>query len=65
MPHKDLESFIRYGEALKEVTGVPVQELKRAAKSVPYEINVNPVGRLAMTLTVSNLHAGKHDEFDP
>jgi fructose-bisphosphate aldolase class II len=55
----------KYGGKLDNAVGVPVEQLRKAAKSAVCKINVDSDGRLVMTAAVRKVFVEKPSEFDP
>lgn len=53
------------GGRLKAAVGIPVEQLRRAAKSAVCKINIDSDGRLVMTAIIRKTLAEKPEEFDP
>lgn len=55
----------QYGGKLKDAVGIPVEQLRRAARSAVCKINIDSDGRLAMTALIRKIFAENPGEFDP
>jgi fructose-bisphosphate aldolase class II len=55
----------RYGGKMDNATGIPEEQLRRAAASAVCKVNIDSDGRLAMTAVIRKIFAEKPDEFDP
>jgi fructose-bisphosphate aldolase class II len=60
-----VETINAHGGKLKDAVGIPVEQLRRAAKSAVCKINIDSDGRLAMTAIIRKTFAEKPAEFDP
>lgn len=60
-----VEMINKYGGAMKDAVGIPVEQLRRAAASAVCKINIDSDGRLAMTALIRKTLAEKPSEFDP
>lgn len=65
VPQDQVATINKYGGALKDVIGIPEEQLRRAAKSAVCKINIDSDSRLAMTASVREVLAQKPAEFDP
>ena len=61
----EVETINAHGGKLKDAVGIPVEQLRRAAKSAVCKINIDSDGRLAMTAIIRKTFAEKPAEFDP
>jgi fructose-bisphosphate aldolase, class II len=55
----------KYGGKMENATGVPEEQLRRAAGSSVCKINIDSDGRLAMTAKIREVFGTKPSEFDP
>jgi len=55
----------KYGGAMKETYGVPVEEIQRGIRAGVRKINVDTDNRLAITGAIRKAFAEKPAEFDP
>lgn len=55
----------QYGGKIKDAVGIPVEQLRRAARSAVCKINIDSDGRLAMTALIRKVFAENPAEFDP
>ena len=53
------------GGKLNDAVGIPVEQLRKAAKSAVCKINIDSDGRLAMTAMIRKTFNEKPSEFDP
>ena len=53
------------GGQLKDAVGIPVEQLRRAARSAVCKINIDSDGRLVMTGMIRKIFAENPSEFDP
>ena len=65
VPQEWLEIVRRYGGAIPETYGVPVEEIQRGIAHGVRKINIDTDIRLAMTGAMRRLFAEKPSEFDP
>ena len=65
VPQDKVAIINKYGGALKDAVGIPEEQLRRAATSAVFKINIDSDGRLAMTAAVREVFANKPAEFDP
>jgi len=65
VPQDLLEEIRRYGGAMKETYGVPVEEIQEAIKHGVRKINIDTDIRLAMTAAVRRFLAENPSHFDP
>jgi len=65
VPQDLLEEIRRYGGAMKETYGVPVEEIQEAIHHGVRKINIDTDIRLAMTAAVRKVLAEHPDRFDP
>ena len=65
VPQEWLEIVRRYGGAIPETYGVPVEEIQRGIANGVRKINIDTDIRLAMTGAMRRLFAEKPSEFDP
>lgn len=64
VPHYLLDVINKYGGAIPETYGVPVEEIQRAIQAGVRKINVDTDNRLAMTGAVRKVLFEKRGEFD-
>lgn len=62
---KHVEMINTYGGTLESAVGIPVEQLRRAARSAVCKINIDSDGRLAMTAVVRRIFSENPAEFDP
>jgi len=55
----------QFGGQMKDAVGIPVEQLRRAAKSAVCKINIDSDGRLWMTAIIRKVFVEKPGEFDP
>jgi fructose-bisphosphate aldolase class II len=55
----------QFGGQMKDSVGIPVEQLRRAAKSAVCKINIDSDGRLWMTAIIRKVFVEKPGEFDP
>jgi fructose-bisphosphate aldolase, class II len=65
VPQDLLEEIRKYGGAMKETYGVPVEEIREAIKYGVRKINIDTDIRLAMTAAIRKFFAQHPDKFDP
>ena len=65
VPQALLEIIRKYGGAMKETYGVPVEEIQRGIKHGVRKINVDTDNRLAMTGAIRKVFGETPDKFDP
>jgi fructose-bisphosphate aldolase class II len=65
VPQDLLEEIRRYGGAMKETYGVPVEEIQEAIKHGVRKINIDTDIRLAMTAAIRKFFAENPSKFDP
>ena len=65
VPQEWLEIIRRYGGAIKETYGVPVEEIQRGIASGVRKVNIDTDIRLAMTGAIRQLFAEQPAEFNP
>ncbi len=65
VPQEWLEIVRRYGGAIPETYGVPVEEIQRGIANGVRKVNIDTDIRLAMTGAMRRLFAEKPSEFDP
>ena len=65
VPQDKVALINKYGGALKDAIGIPEDELRRAAASAVFKINIDSDGRLAMTAAIREVFATQPAEFDP
>ncbi len=63
---QELQDIInKYGGALRQTYGVPVEEIQRGIKHGVRKVNVDTDNRLAMTGAIRKVFCEKPEEFDP
>ncbi|NUZ06446.1 class II fructose-bisphosphate aldolase [Piscinibacter koreensis] len=65
VPQDLLAEIRKYGGALKETYGVPVEEIQEAIKHGVRKINIDTDIRLAMTAAIRKFMAENPEKFDP
>ena len=65
VPQEWLAVIRRYGGAIKETYGVPVEEIQRGIANGVRKVNIDTDIRLAMTGAMRQLFAEQPSEFDP
>jgi fructose-bisphosphate aldolase class II len=65
VPQDLLDEIRRYGGAMKETYGVPVEEIQEAIKHGVRKINIDTDIRLAMTAAIRKFFAENPSKFDP
>lgn len=60
-----VEMINRYGGKLKDAVGIPVEQLRKAARSAVCKVNIDSDGRLAMTAMIRKSLAESPEAFDP
>lgn len=65
VPQEWLEIIRKYGGAIKETYGVPVEDIQRGIRSGVRKVNIDTDIRLAMTGAMRQLFAEQPAEFDP
>jgi fructose-bisphosphate aldolase class II len=65
VPQDLLAEIRKYGGAMKETYGVPVEEIQEAIKHGVRKINIDTDIRLAMTAAIRRFFAEHPDKFDP
>jgi fructose-bisphosphate aldolase, class II len=65
VPQDLLEEIRRYGGAMKETYGVPVEEIQEAIKHGVRKVNIDTDIRLAMTAAIRKFFAENPGKFDP
>ncbi|MBN1620197.1 class II fructose-1,6-bisphosphate aldolase [candidate division WOR-3 bacterium] len=65
VPLEYIEMINNYGGKLEGASGVPEEQLRRAAKSSVCKINVDTDGRLVVTAKVREVLAKNPDKYDP
>ena len=65
VPQDLLEEIRKYGGAMKETYGVPVEEIQEAIKHGVRKINIDTDIRLAMTAAIRKFFAEHPEKFDP
>jgi len=65
VPQEWLEIIRKYGGAIKETYGVPVEEIQRGIRSGVRKVNIDIDIRLAMTGAMRKVFAEQPAEFDP
>ena len=65
VPQELIVQINKYGGKMENTAGIPVEQLRRAAKSAVCKINIDSDGRLVMTATIRKVFMEKPGEFDP
>jgi len=65
VPQEWLDIIRKYGGAIKETYGVPVEDIQRGIRSGVRKVNIDTDIRLAMTGAMRQLFAEQPSEFDP
>jgi fructose-bisphosphate aldolase, class II len=65
IPQEAVATINRYGGRIKDSVGIPVAQLREAARSAVCKINIDSDGRLVMTAKIRQMFALKPEEFDP
>ncbi|MEO6271464.1 MAG: class II fructose-bisphosphate aldolase [Lautropia sp.] len=65
VPQDLLEEIRKYGGAMKETYGVPVEEIQEAIKFGVRKINIDTDIRLAMTAAIRKFFSENPEKFDP
>jgi fructose-bisphosphate aldolase class II len=65
VPQDLLEEIRKYGGAMKETYGVPVEEIQEAIKHGVRKVNIDTDIRLAMTAAIRKFMAENPSHFDP
>ena len=65
VPQDKVAIINKYGGKLKDASGIPEEQLRKAASSAVFKITIDSDGRLAMTAAVREIFATKPEEFDP
>jgi fructose-bisphosphate aldolase, class II len=65
VPQDLLEEIRKYGGAMKETYGVPVEEIQEAIKHGVRKINIDTDIRLAMTAAIRKFFVEHPEKFDP
>jgi len=65
VPQEWLDTIRRYGGAINETYGVPIDEIQEGIKHGVRKVNIDTDIRLAMTGAMRKLMAEKPEEFDP
>jgi fructose-bisphosphate aldolase class II len=65
VPQDLLEEIRRFGGAMKETYGVPVEEIQEAIKHGVRKVNIDTDIRLAMTAAIRKFFAENPGKFDP
>ncbi len=65
VPQDILEEIRKYGGAMKETYGVPVEEIQEAIKYGVRKVNIDTDIRLAMTAAIRKYMAEEPSKFDP
>ncbi|PIG90832.1 class II fructose-bisphosphate aldolase [Gloeocapsopsis sp. IPPAS B-1203] len=65
VPEDLLELINKYGGAIPETYGVPVEEIQKGIKSGVRKVNIDTDNRLAITAAVREALAANAKEFDP
>jgi len=65
VPQEYIAAINKYGGKMENTAGIPVEQLRRAAKSAVCKINIDSDGRLVMTAAIRKVFVEKPGEFDP
>ncbi|QXX75061.1 class II fructose-bisphosphate aldolase [Methylovirgula sp. HY1] len=65
VPQELQDEFNKYGGAMRQTFGVPVEEIVRGIKHGVRKVNIDTDCRLAMTAEFRRVATTKPDEFDP
>jgi fructose-bisphosphate aldolase class II len=65
VPQELQEEFNRYGGAMPQTWGVPVEEIQRGIKHGVRKVNIDTDCRLAMAAQIRRVAQQKPEEFDP
>lgn len=65
VPQELQDEFNKYGGAMRQTFGVPVEEIVRGIKYGVRKVNIDTDCRLAMTAEFRRIATTKPDEFDP
>jgi fructose-bisphosphate aldolase class II len=65
VPEEIREEINKFGGAIPETYGVPVEEIVRGIRSGVRKVNVDTDGRMAITAAIRRVFAGDPKEFDP
>ncbi len=65
VPQELQDDFNKYGGAMRQTFGVPVEEIVRGIKHGVRKVNIDTDCRLAMTAEFRRIATTKPDEFDP
>jgi fructose-bisphosphate aldolase class II len=65
VPQELQDDFNKYGGAMRQTFGVPVEEIARGIKHGVRKVNIDTDCRLAMTAEFRRVATTKPDEFDP
>ena len=65
VPQDLQDDFNKYGGAMRQTFGVPVEEIARGIKHGVRKVNIDTDCRLAMTAEFRRIATTKPDEFDP
>ena len=60
-----IDMINKYGGKMEGASGIPEEQLRKAAKSAVCKINIDSDGRLVMTALIRKVFAEKPGEFDP
>ena len=60
-----VQTINSHGGALKDAVGIPVEQLRKAARSAVCKVNIDSDGRLAVTAAIRKVFVEKPGEFDP
>lgn len=55
----------QYGGKLEDAVGIPIEQIRRAARSSVCKVNIDSDGRLAVTATIRKILIENPAEFDP
>ena len=65
VPQELIAAINKHGGKMENTAGIPVEQLRRAAKSSVCKINIDSDGRLVMTAAIRKVFIEKPGEFDP
>ncbi|MGB8276763.1 MAG: class II fructose-bisphosphate aldolase [Methylovirgula sp.] len=65
VPQELQDDFNKYGGAMRQTFGVPIEEIVRGIKHGVRKVNIDTDCRLAMTAEFRRIATTKPDEFDP
>jgi fructose-bisphosphate aldolase class II len=65
VPHELQEQFNRYGGAMPQTWGVPIEEIQTGIKYGVRKVNIDTDCRLAMAVEIRRIASERRSEFDP